>query len=542
MAPLAPARISARAAASAVLKAQPGRKLWAIALTVTMATFMELLDTSISNVSLPHIAGGLGTSYDESTWILTSYLVANAVILPMSAWLSRVFGRKRYYMTSVALFTITSFLCGVAPSLGMLILFRVLQGLGGGGLAPVEQAILVDTFPAEKRAAPFALYSMAIVTAPAVGPPLGGWITDNFSWRWVFFINVPIGLLSLVLSSRLVHDPVEFTEERREARRGGKLRIDRVGIALIAIGFACLEVVLDRGERDDWLGSHFIATFLVVALTAITIAIWWEWRHQDPVVELTLLRERNFALACVYYFLFAFGLFGSTVLIPEILQTLFGYTATDAGLVLGPGAVVITILAPFVVRIVPRVGAKRLLGASFTFATISMFYYSGFTSQTDYFHFALARGLQGFGYAFMFVPVTQLAYSYLPKNKNNKGSSLTNLCRNWGASFGIAFVTTMLERRTQYHQRVLVGHLTSADGTVQQFVNSTSRYLLTRGTSGPDAIHQSYGLVSTLMTQQATLLAAMDCFHLLGLVVLLGLPLAFLIRRFGIVVSPGRRS
>jgi DHA2 family multidrug resistance protein len=297
--------------------------------------------------------------------------------------------------------------------------------------------------------------------------------------------------------------------------------------------------VLDRGERDDWLESHFITTFLVVALVAITIAIWWEWHHHDPVVELTLLRERNFALACVYYFVFAFGLFGSTVLIPEILQTLFGYTATDAGLVLGPGAAVITILAPFVVRIVPRVGAKRLLGASFTIAAISMFYYSGFTTQTDYSHFALARAFQGFGYAFMFVPVTQLAYSYLPKNKNNKGSSLTNLCRNWGASFGIAFVTTMLERRTQYHQRVLVSHLTSADGTVQQLVTSTSHYLLTRGTSGPDAIHQSYGLVSSLMTQQATMLAAMDCFHLLGLVVLVGLPLAFLIRGFEIGTAGG---
>ncbi len=539
MAAAAASPIAVKPSAAPAQSAHVRHNLWAIALTVTMATFMELLDTSISNVSLPHIAGGLGTSYDEATWVLTSYLVANAVILPMSAWLSRVFGRKRYYMMSVALFTAASFLCGTAPSLATLIAFRVLQGLGGGGLAPVEQAILVDTFPKSKLGSAFALYSMAIVTAPAVGPPLGGWITDNFSWRWVFFINVPIGLLSLLLSSRMVHDPVEFTEERRQAWRGGQLRIDRVGIALIAIGFACLEVVLDRGERDDWLGSPFITTFLIVALVAIALAIWWEWRHHDPVVELTLLRERNFAIACVYYFIFAFGLFGSTVLIPEILQTLFGYTATDAGLVLGPGAAVITLLAPFVVRIVPRVGAKRLLGASFTIAALSMFYYSGLTTQTDYFHFALARAYQGFGYAFMFVPVTQLAYSYLPKNKNNKGSSLTNLCRNWGASFGIAFVTTMLQRRTQYHQSVLVSHLTSADGIVQQFVNGTSHYLLTRGTSGPDSIHQSYGLVSSVMTQQATMLAAMDCFHLLGLVVILGLPLAFLIRHFQIGAAAG---
>jgi DHA2 family multidrug resistance protein len=511
---------------------------WAIALVVTMATFMELLDTSISNVSLPHIAGGLGTSYDESTWVLTSYLVANAIILPMSAWLSRAFGRKRYYMTCVALFTASSFLCGVAPSLAMLVAFRVLQGIGGGGLAPVEQAILVDTFPKEKLGGAFALYSMAMVTAPAIGPPLGGWITDNFSWRWFFFINVPIGILSLLLSSRLVHDPVEFTEERKQARRSGRLRIDYVGITLIAVGFACLEVVLDRGERDDWLESHFIATFLAIAVVAIAIAIWWEWRHDDPVVELTLLRERNFAIANVYYFLFAFGLFGSTVLIPEMWQTLFGYTATDAGLALGPGAAVVTILAPFVVRIVPRVGAKRMLGFSFTIAALSFFYYSGMTTETDYFHFALARCFQGFGYAFMFVPVTQLAYSYLPRNKNNKGSSLTNLCRNWGASFGIAFVTTMLERRTQYHQSVLVSGLTSADESVRRFVTTSSHFLVTRGAITPDAIHQAYGLAESTMTQQATMLAFMDCFHLLGLVVILGLPLAFLIRAFTIRGSP----
>jgi MFS transporter, DHA2 family, multidrug resistance protein len=523
-----------RAATAVAPAARPVHNPWAIALVVTMATFMELLDTSISNVSLPHIAGGLGTSYDESTWVLTSYLVANAIILPMSAWLSRAFGRKRYYMMCVALFTASSFLCGIAPSLAMLVAFRVLQGIGGGGLAPVEQAILVDTFPKEKLGGAFALYSMAIVTAPAIGPPLGGWITDNFSWRWVFFINVPIGILSLILSSRLVRDPVEFTEERKQARRSGRLRIDYVGITLIAVGFACLEVVLDRGERDDWLGSHFIATFLAIAVVAIAIAIWWEWRHDDPVVELTLLRERNFAIANVYYFLFAFGLFGSTVLIPEMLQTLFGYTATDAGLALGPGAAVVTILAPFVVRIIPRVGAKRMLGFSFSIAALSFFYYSGMTTETDYFHFALARCFQGFGYAFMFVPVSQLAYSYLPKNKNNKGSSLTNLCRNWGASFGISFVTTMLERRTEYHQSVLVCHLTSADASVRQFVNTSSHFLVTRGATTPDAIHQAYGMVQSTMTQQATMLACMDCFHLLGLIVLAGLPLAFLIRRFEI--------
>src|SRR6202521_5466257 len=425
---------------------------WWIGLTLTIATFMELLDTSIANVSLPHIAGGLGTSQDEATWVLTSYLVANAVVLPLSAWLSRVFGRKNYYMVCVALFMVSSFLCGIAPSLGLLIFFRVLQGIGGGGLAPVEQAILVDTFPGAKRAAAFALYSMAIVTAPAIGPPLGGWITDHWTWRWVFFINIPIGIISLILTSRLLSDPPEFKREVEAARKNGKLKIDGWGIFSVAMAFACLEVVLDRGQTLDWFESNFIVVFFAIAMAALVFAIIWEWRHPDPVVEIRLLADRNFALANIFYFLFGFTLYGSTVLIPQMLERLYGYTATDAGLVLGPGAFVIVMLAPVVVRILPKVGVKRLLAFGYFVFACAMWYFASFTLATDYRHEAWARALQGLGIATLFVPVSQLAYSNLPKNKNNKASSLTNLFRNQGGSFGIAFVTTLLTRRSQYHQ------------------------------------------------------------------------------------------
>jgi MFS transporter, DHA2 family, multidrug resistance protein len=528
------------AAPVSVLPARAVVNPWFIAITVTIATFMELLDTSIANVSLPHIAGGLATSYDESTWILTSYLVANAVVLPLSAWLSRVFGRKRYYMACVAIFSVSSVLCGLAPSLGLLITFRVLQGIGGGGLAPVEQAILVDTFPGAKRAAAFALYSMAIVTAPAIGPILGGWITDSFSWRWIFFINLPLGVVSLVLTSRLVSDPPAFREEVAALRRSGHLRIDVVGILLVALGFACLEVVLDRGQREDWLESPFVATFLIVALLSLAIGYFWEWHYPDPVVEVKLLKDRNFALASSFYFLFGIVLFGSTVLIPQLLQSLYGYTATDAGLVLGPGAFVIVLLAPVVVRLVKRVPVRALIAFGYAVLGLAMWYFASFNLATDYWREAGARALQGFGLAFVFIPISQLAYSNLPANKNNKASSLTNLFRNLGGSVGIAFVTTLLERRSQFHQTVLVTHLTSSDLTLQSTVGGITERLVAAGHTTADALSAAPSVVGLLVRQQATLLGALDCFWVLGALALLGPLLALGIKAFD--QSGARRS
>ena len=505
---------------------------WLIAVTVTLATFMELLDTAIANVSLPHIAGGLATSYDEATWVLTSYLVSNAVVLPLSAWLSRVFGRKNYYMACVALFSLSSLMCGLAPSLGLLIFFRVLQGIAGGGLAPVEQAILVDTFPASKRAAAFALYSMAIVTAPAIGPPLGGWITDSFSWRWVFFINVPIGITSLVLTSRLLSDPPEFKREAEAVRQAGRMKVDYLGILLIAVGFSCLEVVLDRGERLDWFESNFIATFFVIAIVALIAAVIWELRQQDPIVELRLLKERNFALSNFFYFLFGFVLFGSTVLIPQMLQSLYGYTATDAGLVLGPGAMVIVVMAPVIVRLVKRIPVSWMIGFGFSVLACSMWYFASFNLATNYGREAWARIVSGFGIAFLFVPTSQLAYSYLPKDKNSKASSLTNLFRNQGGSFGIAFVTTVLARRTQYHQSVLVTHITNFDRGFSDTLGQIAHRFIDHGYSAADAATSGIAQVAAIVQQQASMMAFLDCFWLLGLVTVAGPVLAIFIHKF----------
>ena len=507
---------------------------WVVALTVTIATFMELLDTSIANVSLPYIAGGLGRSYDEVTWILTTYLVANAVVLPMSAWLSRVFGRKNYYMACVALFTITSFFCGIAPSLGVMLMARVLQGIGGGGLAPVEQAILVDTFEPAKRASAFALYTVAIVTAPAIGPVLGGWITDNYNWRWVFLINIPIGVASLFLTARFVQDPPSFAAERKTVRVDGHLHVDGIGIALIGIGSAALEILLDRGQIDDWFGSVFIRWCFVVGVLCLTAAVFWELRQPDPLVDFRLLKVRNFGIACVFYFVFGLGLFGTTTMIPQLLQSLYGYRAIDAGLVLGPGAFVITLLAPVGAQLVQRgiVHPRILLFGAVMVVGISMIHYSHFNLQTDYAHYAWARALQGLGYAFFFVPLSVVTYSQLSPAQNNKASSLTNFFRNWGGSFGIAFITTMSERRQNFHQSIVGGNLTASSETFSQYVKQTAAFLQSQGFSQIDAASAAYARFYNQLEAQTRLLAFMDCFHVLGVVTLIAAPLVLLTNNF----------
>jgi DHA2 family multidrug resistance protein len=507
---------------------------WFIAGTVTIAAFMELLDTSIANVALPYIGGGLGRSYDEVTWILTTYLVANAVVLPMTAWLSRLLGRKNYYLLCVLLFTISSLFCGLAPSLGFMLLFRIVQGVGGGGLAPVAQAILVDTFPPAKRAAAFALYTIVIVTAPAVGPVLGGWITDNYDWRWIFFINVPIGLLSLWLSNRLIRDPDDFTQERKQAKAEGRMSIDGLGIVFITLASGALEISLDRGQIDDWFGSSFITTMILIAVVGWIATVLWELRNPNPIIDLRLLSHRNFAIASVLFFIFGIGLFGSTTLIPQMLQALYGYRAIDAGLVLGPGALVITLLAPISAQLLQRrvVSAKALVLVSFLVVAIAMFTFSDMTLDVNSSHFAWNRALQGLGYGLFLVPVNLIAYSQLRPDENNKASSLTNLFRNWGGSFGIAFITTASDRRQDLHQSVLGSTLSSSSQALQQGAHSLATQLLHYGFTAADAGPASLGIVYEQLVRQSLFLAFMDCFRVIGWLNLLALPLVFAVRKF----------
>src|SRR5246127_3866405 len=316
---------------------RPAVNPWIIAITVTLATFMEVLDTSIANVALPHISGNLSAGADESTWVLTSYLVSNAIVLPLSGWMSSLIGRKRFYMSCVAVFTVSSFLCGLAPSLGILVLCRILQGVGGGGLQPSEQAILNDTFSIEKRDMAFAVYGVAVVVAPTIGPWLGGWITDNFSWRWIFYINVPVGILSLLLTSFLVSDPPHM----KKANVKAGFRIDYIGIGLISLGLGSMQIILDKGQRDDWLSSDFIRVFFALMLTGLIAGIFWELRQEHPVVDLRMLKNSNFAIATTAMFFLGFTMYASTVLIPQFLQQMMGYTAALAGLALSPGRAVI---------------------------------------------------------------------------------------------------------------------------------------------------------------------------------------------------------
>jgi MFS transporter, DHA2 family, multidrug resistance protein len=499
---------------------------WLIALVVTMATFMEVLDTSVANVALPHIAGNLGAGIDESTWVLTSYLVSNAVVLPVSGWISGRVGRKRFYMSCVALFTISSLLCGLAPSLGWLVFFRVLQGAGGGGLQPSEQAILADTFTPAKRGMGFAVYGMAVVAAPALGPTLGGWITDNFTWRWVFFINVPVGILSLILTSRLISDPPYL---KKQNRVGAK--IDYLGFGLIALGLGTLQIVLDKGQRADWFETPYIRVFTIIFVTSLILAVIWELRVKDPVVDLRLFKDRTFMTGNVMLFVLGFVLYSSTVLLPEYTQELMGYTAQRAGMMISPGGVAIMLLMPLIGFLITHYDARKIIALGFLIIGVATLRMMRFNLDVDFRTMMWARVFQASGIAFLFVPINTAAYAYLPREKSNAASGLINLSRNIGASVGISFVTTMLARRAQFHQSVLVTHLSGYNGHFLYTVQALTHHFTASGADALTATRQAYGAIGDMVARQASLLAYIDNFWLLGMSALLLVPFAFIMKK-----------
>jgi len=505
---------------------RPAVNQWIIALAVTLATFMEVLDTSIANVALPHIAGSLSAGQDESTWVLTSYLVSNAIVLPLSGWLSSIVGRKNFYMGCVALFTVSSFLCGLAPNLATLIICRVLQGAGGGGLQPSEQAILADTFPPAKRGMAFAVYGVAVVTAPAIGPTLGGWITDNFTWRWIFFINIPVGILSLLLTSRLIQDPPYF---RR--RKLGETRIDYIGLGFVALGLGTLQVVLDKGQRDDWFESHFIVILSLISVLSLIFVIIWEWRHKDPIIDLHLFRDRTFGISNLLMFMLGFALLGSTLLLPLFMQTMLGYTAQQSGFALMPGGFVIMLLLPLVGFLLSRYTPRWLLLFGLMVLSASLFNMTRFDLEIDFRTAAAARVLQAVGMAFLFVPINTAAYAFLPREKNNAASGLMNLARNIGGSVGISVVTTMLDRRSQVHLTDLSSHLSQSNPALQSMIQGASRAMQAHGASAAGATRQAYALIQGTVERQASMLAYIDCFWFLGVAIMAMIPMVFLMKK-----------
>jgi MFS transporter, DHA2 family, multidrug resistance protein len=500
---------------------------WVIAITVTLATFMEVLDTSIANVALPHIAGNLSAGRDESTWVLTSYLVSNAIVLPLSGWLSGVIGRKRFYMSCVALFTVSSFLCGLAPSLGVLVVCRILQGAGGGGLQPSEQAILNDTFSFEKRGMAFAVYGLAVVVAPTIGPWLGGWITDNFSWRWIFYINVPVGIISLILTNFLISDPPYM---KRASVKSG-FRIDYIGIGLISLGLGSMQIILDKGQREDWLSSSFIRVFFLLMVVGIVAGIIWELREKEPVVDLRMLKDRNFAISTMAMFFLGFVLYASTVLIPQLLQELMGYTAQLAGMALSPGGAVIMCMMPVVGILVSKVDTRILITFGCIVSASALFVMAGWDLQLDYGHAVRARMLQSFGLAFLFIPINVAAFAYVPKEKTNMGTGIINLARNIGASVGIATVTTMLDRRAQFHQARLMEHVNDFSAAYRNTLHGTQTKLIAAGSTVAHAGAQAHAMIYGTIQRQAVMLAFIDNFKMLGIVFFALIPILLLMKK-----------
>ena len=506
---------------------KPHHNPWAVALTVTLATFMEVLDTSIANVALPHMAGTLGASQEEATWVLTSYLVSSAIVLPISGWLANRIGRKRFYMSCVMMFTACSMLCGLAQTLPLLIIARVLQGLGGGGLATSEQAILADTFPIEKRGQAFALYGMAVVVAPAIGPTFGGWITDNFNWHWIFFINVPVGLLSLYLSNRMVEDP-PFLKARKEASK--HLKVDFMGLGLVAVGVGFLEFTLDKGQEKDWFGDPMIRFTAILAVCLLIFFAVWEWNHPDPIVDLKLLKNRNFGTAVFLQLILGMVLFGSTVLIPQYLQVLLGYTAERAGMVLSPAGFMMVFVMAIAGRTVGKMDPRLMVCIAYIVTAAGVFNLTRLDLTTNFSSIIEWRMLQVIGLPFIFIPISTLNYVGVPATKTNQISSLSNFARNLGGSAGTALLTTYLARNSQVQQQTLAANVIPGSARYSLFMDHVKGILIQSGMTPGTASQAAVGQAYQIMLRQASMLSYKNAFAILASAVVVLSPLPFLMR------------
>ena len=516
----------AMALALPVSTTRPAINPWIIAMTVTLATFMEVLDSSIANVALPHMAGTMGASPEESTWVITSYLVASAIVLPMSGWLSNVIGRKRFYMSCVAIFTVSSLLCGFATSLPMMIVFRIIQGLGGGGLGPTEQAILADTFSAKQRGMAFAMYGMAVVVAPAIGPTLGGWITDNYNWHWIFFINVPIGVLSLTLTNRVVHDPIYLKNLLRSNKR-----VDYIGMGLIVVGVGFLQFVLDKGEQKDWLSSQTIAVCLVVSVVALVALVINELRHEDPIMDLRLLKNRNFATAIIFSFVLGMVLNGSTILLPQFLQNSLGYTAGLAGLALSPGGIALAVMMPVAGILAQEFDPRIIISIGFACTAAGLFHVTGIFYGIDFGTLVSYRVIQVIGIPLIFIPISTLNYVGVPREKFNQVSGISNFTRNVGGAIGVSLLSNFITQQRQIQRTNLTAHTNNGNPFFVRMLNGMSHNLASMGVGSAEASHRAIAQLSAQVDLQASVLAFKNAFWVLGFVVVLLVPLPFIMRR-----------
>ncbi|MEJ1976771.1 MAG: DHA2 family efflux MFS transporter permease subunit [Acetobacteraceae bacterium] len=502
---------------------KPKANPWAIAVVVTLAAFMEILDTTIVNVSLPHIAGSVSASYDDATWALTAYLVANGIVLPISGFLGRLIGRKRYFLICIAMFTVSSFLCGTSDSLGELVVFRLMQGFFGGGLQPNQQSIILDTFEPAQRSKAFGVVAIAVIFAPIIGPTLGGFITDNYSWRWVFFINVPVGIFAFFAVTALVEDPPWVKRARSSVRD-----FDYIGLGLIALGLGSLQIMLDRGEDDDWFGSPLIVVCAFFAALGIIGAIWWLLKASKPIVNIRVFKNRNFAVGSVMIFSIGAILYSGTVLLPQLAQQRLGYTATLAGLVLSPGGVLILVLIPIVGRLMPYVQTRLVIAFGFFVLGCAYSYAHGITPDASFTRLALMRGTQTLGLAFLFVPTSTITYSTMPRSMNSDASSLYVMLRNVAGSIGISLSTAEITQRTQIRQSYLAGHLTPFNPAYTDLLARTTHTLQGMGRAAGQASSEALGLISQTLNQQAAILAYRDVFAYCAIAAFCIVPVTFL--------------